>query len=240
MAYRDNFATRDEHFPTGILPIDMNTEELNELFAACLPKLKRAARKMLRNPQDSEDALQEALLSAFRKLHQFQGRSSFLTWVHSIVLNTSRMYYRKAKAHPVSSMETDFLNEAGSSVENAFADRQPTPEEAFFQQERSQILTRATEELPDRYHPAIYLFYRRGLGEEATANALGMTVSALKAQLYRSRHLLSGRIRQTHMPSAPAELLSARPILRRRSVLRTASRPVQTISARPRMEAIMQ
>jgi DNA-directed RNA polymerase specialized sigma24 family protein len=62
----------------GCLPIYVSEEEINELFAACLPKLKKAARRMLRNQQDCEDALQEGLLLAFRKLHQFEGRSVFV------------------------------------------------------------------------------------------------------------------------------------------------------------------
>jgi DNA-directed RNA polymerase specialized sigma24 family protein len=55
----------------------MSEAEVNELFAVCLPKLKKATRRMLRNEEDSEDALQDGLLLAFRKLHQFQGRSAF-------------------------------------------------------------------------------------------------------------------------------------------------------------------
>ena len=53
---------------------------------------------MLRNPQDCEDALQEGLLLAFRNLNQFQGRSKFSTWLHSIVRNAARTHVRKRNA----------------------------------------------------------------------------------------------------------------------------------------------
>jgi RNA polymerase sigma-70 factor (ECF subfamily) len=180
--------------PRARLPIHLNKEEVNELFASSLPMLRKAARKMFRSPQDSEDVLQEALLLAFRKLHQFQGRASFSTWLHSIVRNTSRMHYRRAKADRTISHE-DYFGEDAPVLETAFVDRKPTPEEMVINQERSQILTKATRELPARYNAATSLFYLHGLGEEDTANALGITISALKARLHRSRLLLFDRIR---------------------------------------------
>lgn len=234
-----NSATTLERPQAGRLPIEMSQEEVNELFAACLPKLQKAARKMFRNEQDSEDALQEALLLAFRKMHQFEGRSSFSTWVHSIVRNTSRMYYRRAKAHPAISTDQDHLTEEGAVEESAFVDQRPTPEEAYVQQERSEILQKAAHELPEKYHAAIYLFYSRGLGEEATAKALGITVSALKAQLHRSRILLSYRIRKTCMPDVRRELLRARPFLRKRPMGRLRSRRTASASSSRKLEAML-
>jgi hypothetical protein len=68
------------------LPIFMNEAEINELFAVCLPKLKKATRRLMRDHQDCEDALQEGLLLAFRKLNQFEGRSPFLTCRWSSIL----------------------------------------------------------------------------------------------------------------------------------------------------------
>lgn len=194
---RGTLACNSRRRPRTRLPIHLNREELNDLFVSCLPMLRKAARKMFRSPQDSEDALQEALLLAFRNLHQFQGRSSFSTWLHSIVRNTSRMHYRRAKADRALSHEKDYFGEAVATIEPGFIDRKPTPEEMCMRQERSQILRRATNELPARYHAAAFLFYLHGLGEEDTAKALGITVSALKARLHRSRLLLFDRIRGT-------------------------------------------
>jgi RNA polymerase sigma-70 factor (ECF subfamily) len=198
------------------LPVEMSPDELNELFAECLPKLRKSARKMFRNEEDSEDALQEALLLAFRKIHQFEGRSSFSTWVHTIVRNTSKAFYRRATAHPT--VSTDGMNESeeGLTEERAFVDRKPTPEEAYGQLERSEIFQEATEELPRNYRPAVYLFYSKGIGEEATAKALGITLSALKAQLHRSRILLKYRIRKSCAAEVKNEWRRARPLMRRR------------------------
>jgi RNA polymerase sigma-70 factor (ECF subfamily) len=188
---------------------------------------------MFRNEQDSEDALQEALLLAFRKVHQFEGRSSFSTWVHTIVRNTSKAYYRKATAHPT--VSTDAANEGEESLteHKAFIDERPTPEQSYLQQERSEIFQRAAEQLPENHHAAVQLFYSQGMGEKATAEALGITISALKAQLHRSRILLSYRIRKSCFTDVKPDLTRARPLMRhRRARQRMSGGAIRLLAAR--------
>jgi RNA polymerase sigma-70 factor, ECF subfamily len=122
----------------------MSEREVNDLFACCLPKLKKATRKMLRNPQDSEDAMQDGLLLASRKLHQFEGRSAFLTWLNSIVRNSARGHYRKAAAHPTISIDHGLGDQNTPLPESRFVEPQPSPEAVCIQHERSDILRRAT------------------------------------------------------------------------------------------------
>jgi len=178
------------HMPEECLPIHMSEAEINELFAACLPKLKKATRRMLQNEQDFEDALQDGLLLAFRKLHQFEGRSSFLTWLYSIVRNTSRVHFRKVAGRQAVSLESNTLATTPSSPKPDFAEKRPSPEELCIQNERSEILRRAAREMPQRYQPAIQYFHLEGLGEQESARRLHVTVSALKSQLHRSRNIL--------------------------------------------------
>jgi RNA polymerase sigma-70 factor (ECF subfamily) len=186
----------------GRLPAEMSRAEINQLFAECLPQMRNVARRLFRNEEDAEDALQDALLLAFRKLHQFQGRSSFSTWLHSIVRNTSYVCYRRRSAHPT--VSTEQFNDGGADFaeERPFIDGHPTPEESYAQKERSEIFREATGELPEKYQPAVYLFYTRGLGEEATARTLGITLGALKSQLHRSRVLLLWKIWKRCLPEA--------------------------------------
>jgi RNA polymerase sigma-70 factor, ECF subfamily len=185
------------HMSEGCLPIHMNERDINELFAACLPKLKAAARRMLRNQQDCEDVLQEGLLLAFRKLHQFEGRSSFLTWLYSIVRNTSRIHYRKTTGRVTTSLESDTSGAFQSLPESEFVETRPTPEELCIQNERSEILRKTARRMPARYQPAIEYFHLEGLGEEETARRLKVTVTALKSQLHRSRRMLISRMRRS-------------------------------------------
>jgi RNA polymerase sigma-70 factor (ECF subfamily) len=170
---------------------------------------------MLHNREDSEDAVQDALLLAYRKLHQFQGRSSFSTWLHSIVRNTARLYYRNAKAQPMLSTDHELFEEEQLAAENVFVDAHPTPEESWAQRERSLLLRSAANTLPKRCQAAVLQFYCKGLGEAVAAKTLGITVPALKARLHRSRHLLTRRIRQKCAPRASMVFLNRRSVARR-------------------------
>src|ERR1700690_4233556 len=118
----------------------MNGAELDNLFASCIPRLHRTARLMLRDPQDSEDAVQEGLLLAFRNLSQFQGRSSFSTWLHSILRNVARTHYRRMKCRPKCSLEEELSNVKESKFEQDFVDLGRTPEEECELGERSRLL----------------------------------------------------------------------------------------------------
>jgi RNA polymerase sigma-70 factor (ECF subfamily) len=185
--------------PKDCLPANMSEAEVNELFASCLPRLKKAVRTMLSNEQDSEDALQDALLLAYRKLDQFEGRSSFLTWLHSIVRNTSRVHYRRNVARQTISIEPQDADQALLTQKQEFVETGPSPEEICIQKERSEILRRTARKMPARYRPAIHYFHLEGLGEQETARRLQITESAVKSQLHRSRRILTARIRRLYV-----------------------------------------
>jgi RNA polymerase sigma-70 factor, ECF subfamily len=188
-------------FHHELLPSQLSDTELNDIFAACLPKLKKAAQKMLRNQQDSEDALQDGLLLAFRNLHQFQGRSAFSTWLHSIVRNCSRMHYRKAATQDRVFVEVATPLERPSFAEAKCIDLRPSPEELCIQSDRSNILRKTSRELPASYRAAFNCFHLEDLGERETARKLGISCTAVKTRLHRSRRFLTARIRGAHLPA---------------------------------------
>src|SRR6185437_10451496 len=78
---------------------------LNQLFAQNNRALYQTALRLLGNPEDAEDALQEAMLSAYRNLGRFEGRSQFSTWLTRIVINAALMRRRSKRAHPAVSLE---------------------------------------------------------------------------------------------------------------------------------------
>jgi RNA polymerase sigma-70 factor (ECF subfamily) len=177
----------------------MTDAELDHLFASCMPRLRQTARQMLRNPQDCEDALQEGLLLAFRNLNQFQGRSKFSTWLHSIVRNAARTHVRKTKCRPQCSWE-EFSNGRESTVERLIVDPGPAPDEKCALRERSHILLELVQELPSKYHSVMRLCDVEGVEPKAAAQRLGITVSAVKTYLFRARRLVTKRIRERCVP----------------------------------------
>jgi RNA polymerase sigma-70 factor (ECF subfamily) len=202
-----------------VLPVHMAEAEVNDLFASCLPVLRKTTRRMMRNAQDSEDVLQDGLLLAFRKLHQFEGRSSFSTWLHSIVRNCSRIHFRKENAQRVAFVELA-PDQDQLLLERGCVETRPSPEELCIQRELSDILRRTTDELPTKYHDAIKCFHLDGLGERETARRLRMTPSALKAQLHRSRRILTSRIRSSYIPESLRTSARYREASRRSSATR--------------------
>lgn len=217
LQHEDRFTPGSELQGSQTLPVGLSHAELDQLFASCLPKLAMAARRMMRNPQDSEDILQDGLLSAFENLDQFEGRSKFSTWLHTIVRNAAKMHVRKASSRPLCSLEHDSSDENGLLLENVIPDLQPNPEQICSQRERSRILRTILRELPSRYQCVIQLCDIEGLEGKDAAAKLGMSLNSLKTCLHRARRLVSRKIRHRCQPKdhyspdqRPSDDLSAR------------------------------
>jgi len=182
------------------LPVNMDDTELGELFASCMPRLKRTTRQMLRNPQDCEDALQEGLLLAFRNLKQFQGRSQFSTWLHSIVRNAALTHVRRMQCRLQCSSEEDLANGGDLTLEELSVDAGLSPEEECARRERLRILLEVLQHMPARYKSAVQLCDVDAIDQKEAAQRLGITVCALKTYLFRARRVAARRIRERILP----------------------------------------
>jgi RNA polymerase sigma factor (sigma-70 family) len=194
--------------PSG-LPFNMNDAELDQLFTSCIPRLQRTARLMLRDPQDSEDAVQEGLLLAFRNLKQFQGRSSFSTWLHSILRNVARTHYRRMKCRPKCSLEEELSNEKESKFEHDFVAPGRTPEQECELRERARLLREVIQELPSGYAFAMQLCDVEGLEPRDASQILGISSCALKTCLFRARRITARRMRARFHPPAQGMPINA-------------------------------
>jgi len=173
------------------LPTRGEGESLNELFGNCMPRLFRVADCVLHNCHDSEDALQDGLLSALRHIHQFKGNAQFSTWLFSIVRNSALAKLRKQRAHPSVSFD-DQVSEEGIDLSwsGIAADPGPDPESACAQAELSYEFARTLEDLPANYRAIIRLCDFEGFSGKEAAERLGLSVSALKAQHHRARQAI--------------------------------------------------
>jgi RNA polymerase sigma-70 factor (ECF subfamily) len=163
-------------------------ESLNELFGDSMPRLFRVADCILHNYHDSEDALQDGLLSALRHIGQFKGNSQFSTWLFSIVRNSALARLRKQRAHPSVSIDDQGPDEEAELVApEILADPGPDPERGCAQRELSSQFAETLEGLPANYRAIIRLCDFEGFSGKEAAQRLGLTVSALKAQHHRAR-----------------------------------------------------
>jgi RNA polymerase sigma-70 factor (ECF subfamily) len=158
-------------------------------------RLLATARRMLNNEDDAEDAVQEALLSAFRHIGQFAGQARLSTWLHRIVVNVVLMKMRSRRARPESSVE-DLLPRF---VEDGhWADRIGGDEESadalLERQESRRLVRRCIDQLPETYRTVILLRDIEELDTDEAASVLGITPNATKIRLHRARQALRALI----------------------------------------------
>jgi RNA polymerase sigma-70 factor (ECF subfamily) len=177
------------------LPCSGNGQALDDLFASSSSHLYQAAFRILSNPHDAEDAVQDSLLSAFRNLSQFHGRARFSTWLHRIAINSSLMRLRKRNCRREFPLEPVFTGEelVAPGIDPLSDD--PNPEEQCARGEQRKILSEALLKLPGPFRTAIALCDLEGLTTKDAAQRLGVPLSTLKARLFRSRLALKAAIR---------------------------------------------
>jgi RNA polymerase sigma-70 factor, ECF subfamily len=164
-------------------------EGLTEVLSRYSPALYRIALRKLGNAEDAEDALQDALLSAFKNMHQFRGDSQLSTWLGSIVLNSARMQLRRRLNHNLVSLDDgDDDHEEGKFVwADRLEDSAPDAEETLRQTQARESLERVVEKLPVRLRSAFRLRVFEGLTTTEAATALGIPEGTLKARFFRAR-----------------------------------------------------
>ena len=153
----------------------------------------RIAQHITQNREDAEDVMQDAFLTAYEKLDQFQGNSKFYTWLVRIAVNESLMRLRKRRTGKMVSIDEDVETEEGS-VPRDLADWAPDPEQNYNQAELGEILRKTIQGLPQGFRIVFVLRDVEGLSTEETAETLGLSVPAVKSRLLRARLQLRERL----------------------------------------------
>jgi RNA polymerase sigma-70 factor, ECF subfamily len=182
-----------------------NQDALELLFSRYARALYPTALKLMGNPDDAQDALQDGLLSAFRNLRRFEGRSQFSTWLTRIVINAALMRLRSQRAHPAASLDQEDPEQRELTLAARLADDRPSPEERYVRKERFEIFKRKLASLPPAMRSVIWLRDVQGLSTEEAAQTLGVSEGTLKSQLHRARAKLAALFGSTGTPQvAPA------------------------------------
>ncbi len=148
-------------------------------------KIFRLTQNITQNREDAEDAMQEAFLKAYEHLSEFQGNSRFYTWLVRIAVNQALMKLRKRRPNQVSLDEE--VDTGEDMVTREVEDWGPSPEERYEQTELAQILSTVVGELEPGFRIVFQLRDIEELSTEETAEALGLSVPAVKSRLLRAR-----------------------------------------------------
>ena len=153
----------------------------------------RIAQHITQNREDAEDVVQEAFLKAYGNLAQFQEQSKFYTWLVRIAVNEALMKLRRRKPERTVSLDEEIKTE-DDSLPREIADWSPNPEQQYTQAELRDILTRTIQGLPPSFRTVFVLRDVEGLSTEETAEALDLSIPAVKSRLLRARLQLRDRL----------------------------------------------
>ena len=168
-------------------------QALNTLFHRHQRTLFHSALGIMGNPQDAEDALQDGLLSAFRNLRNFEGRSQFSTWLTRVVTNAALMRRRGQAVRPSAAAAEPINSDELPIVERLMA-KGPNPEQLLGHQEIREIIWEHIDELTPILRTAFVLRKVREYSTSETARILRVSEQTLKGRLLRARRALAKRL----------------------------------------------
>lgn len=153
----------------------------------------RIAQHITQHREDAEDVVQEAFLKAYENLTRFQEQSKFYTWLVRIAVNEALMKLRRRRPERMVSLDEKIETE-DDAIPREVADWAPNPEQMYSQAELRDILQRTIQGLPPGFRTVFVLRDVEGLSTEETAEALDLSVPAVKSRLLRARLQLRERL----------------------------------------------
>jgi RNA polymerase sigma-70 factor (ECF subfamily) len=182
--------------PLALGIVQPDKEGIEELLSKYSPAMYRAALRKLRNPEDAEDALQDALLSASRNLGQFKGECHISTWLIAIAINSARMQLRRRLHMRHVSLDQSSDDETQFFIPE-IADARPDPEQVYRRAELRGIISEASTRLSPSLRNAFRLRVLEGFSIREAALALGVAEGTLKAQFFRARTHINWLMRKS-------------------------------------------
>lgn len=169
-----------------------DSDAFGELVERNEAKVYGLCLKMLGNQEDAEDCLQEVFIKAFKALPGFREEARFSTWLYRIAYNESLMRIRKKKLDTVPLDRPVELDEG--DVTRDLADWTTDPRADVMNNELSDVLVRHVNELEPDNRIVFLMRDVHGLSTTDTADALGLSIPAVKSRLHRARLFLRGKL----------------------------------------------
>ena len=186
-----SIAREDEHLLVAAAK-EGDAAAFEELVNRYESKIFRLTKNITGNHEDAEDAMQDAFLKAYAHLDGFQGDSRFYTWLVRIAANEALMRLRKRRPGQLSLDEP--IEGDDDLMPRELEDWRPSPEREYAQAEMQGILADAIEKLEPEYRIVLVLRDLEELSTQETADALGISVTAVKSRLLRARLKLRERL----------------------------------------------
>ncbi len=160
-----------------------------------LQSLYRYAYRLLGNKPDAEDAVQDALLAAYKHLDQFRGEAQLSTWLTTIVINCAKMQLRKRSRYNHVSLDSRIGEDQEYPLSDILVDHRPTPEEECHRSTLNARLMKSAAQLSPTLRRTFHLRFVNHLSVGETARVLGVPIGTVKAQIARAKAKLRRLVR---------------------------------------------
>ena len=168
-------------------------EAFRLLFLRHHANVFRIAMSITGNEADAAEVAQETFLKVLRHLGQFRGEARFSTWLIRIALNESKLRARRLSAHRWESLDAPIRGEE-EVLPRHITGWEEDPEQKYAREEMKGILRQAVDSLPPPYRLAVVLRHLNDLSTEEAAAALGISVPAIKARIFRARRVVREKL----------------------------------------------
>ena len=190
VAYRDESSPSVDEADLAALRAN-DADAYERLVRTQTPRLLAVTRRIVQNEEDARDAVQEAFLSAFKGLPNYDGTAQLSTWLHRIAVNAALMRLRTKRRRPEASLDALLPRfvEDGHQVDPP-APWQDTADVLSSRKETRAIVRASIDQLPESYRTVLLLRDIEGMDTAETSRTLGLTEGVVKTRLHRARQAL--------------------------------------------------
>jgi RNA polymerase sigma-70 factor (ECF subfamily) len=172
---------------------EKDESSFSEIITRYSEKVHNLAMRITRNAEDTEEIMQDVFIIVYTKVHKFEGKSAFSSWLYRVTTNTAFMKLRKRRMQNTVSLDDSNLidrnNWVGSRSENVDVNYISS------QHEMRALIEAALAKLPDEYRTIFLLRDVDGLSNQEVGEILKITVPAVKSRLHRSRIMLRKKLK---------------------------------------------
>jgi RNA polymerase sigma factor (sigma-70 family) len=181
---------------------------LEEVWRNHWQQILRVTQRITNNREDAEDALQDSFLRAQVHLRSFDGRSSLLTWLTRIAINSALLILRKRVTAP--QLSFDSADDSAAVSRLVLLDSSPSPETSYAEAERRELVRSEIAKLRPSIRRALELQTLEQWSLKDTAESLGLSIVATKSRIFQAKAALRKslrpgsrrRLKKIHAPAA--------------------------------------
>jgi RNA polymerase sigma-70 factor (ECF subfamily) len=188
---------------------DGDPDAFGVLFTRHRDRLWAVALRTTGHPEDAADALQEAMISAYRRVDSFRGDAQVTTWLHRVVVNASLDRLRRNKVRAADALPDDLEEHAGRGALVTAGGAADDPAEVAVRNDRRDRVLAALGEIPPDQRAALVLVDMEGYPVEEAARILDCPVGTVKSRCARGRHRLAGLLRETQVTGTDGDTVAS-------------------------------